>query len=116
MAWRWAKAKGDLKVYGNVFSEFSLRNFNKMYDYLTQDMRYGKLRKSRRDVVFAWTQREYRNLMLARNVIDVPTPYAVKDNIILMEFIGDDNPAPKLKDCEIKNPKKMFDEIIKITT
>lgn len=154
------KSREDWKVYGNVFSTFSLRNifklksqgyfnemgsplsigkeaniftaqrhdgsliivkmyrlencnFNKMYDYIMQDNRYLKLKRNKRDIVFSWTQREYRNLLLARDHIAVPTPFAVKDNIILMEFIGDDQPASKLKDEAPKNPQAFFNEVIK---
>ena len=74
-------------------------NFNGMYDYLKQDPLYGSVKRSRRQVVFMWTQREYRNLLKAREVIKVPTPIAWKDNIILMEYIGDeDGVSLQLKD------------------
>jgi RIO kinase 1 len=44
-------------------------NFNKMYQYIAADPRYVHLKKSRRDVIFSWCQREYRNLLKAREVI-----------------------------------------------
>ena len=87
-------------------------NFNKMFDYLSHDPRYMNIKNRSRMIVFAWTQREYRNLMIAREVIKVPTPIAFKDNILLMEFIGDENAAPELKDAKPKNPKKFFEKII----
>ncbi|MGE0793024.1 MAG: serine protein kinase RIO [Candidatus Woesearchaeota archaeon] len=89
-------------------------NFNKMFDYISQDPRYSTLKGQKRKIIFAWTQREYRNLMKAREIIRVPSVYAFKDNIIVMEFINDgDLAAPLLKDVELKNPKKVFNEIIK---
>lgn len=87
-------------------------NFNKMYSYIASDSRYENLKKRKRDIVFAWTQREYRNLMLAREVIRVPTPLACKDNILLLEFIGDNIAAPQLKNQRPKNPKKFFDLVL----
>jgi len=86
-------------------------SFNKMYDYLKQDPRYLSMRKNRRDIVFSWVQREYRNLLLAREAISVPTPIIFKNNIIVMEMIG--NPAQELKDKKPKDPKKFLDLIIK---
>lgn len=153
------KSKEEWKVYGNVFSEFSLQtlfkmsgqgyfedlqtpiaigkeanvftaitkenkvivakiyrlencNFNKMYSYIASDIRYPHIKKSKREIVFAWTQREYRNLMKAREVIKVPMPIAIRNNIILMEFIGKHDPAPMLKAQIPKNPKKFFEKII----
>jgi len=87
-------------------------NFNKMYDYIRADLRYPDLKKNRRQVVFAWTHREYRNLLIAREVIKVPTPIAVKDNILLMEFIGDNEPASRLKDDIPKDVEEFFDQVI----
>ncbi|MBW2990997.1 serine protein kinase RIO [Candidatus Woesearchaeota archaeon] len=87
-------------------------NFNKMYSYIAPDPRFAGMKKRRRLVIFSWVQREYRNLLKARQVIRVPTPIAVKDNVLLMEFIGRDEPAPLLKDLPPKNAKKFFDKVV----
>ncbi|MFT4297756.1 MAG: serine protein kinase RIO [Candidatus Woesearchaeota archaeon] len=87
-------------------------NFNKMFDYIRQDPRYENLSSKKREIIFAWTQREFRNLLKAREVIRVPTPYKVKDNIIVMEHIGDDSPAPELKNMIPKSPKEFLDKSI----
>ena len=86
-------------------------NFNKMFDYIKQDPRYLSMRKNRRDIVFSWVQREYRNLLLAREAINVPTPIIFKNNILVLEMIGE--PSPMLKDKKPKNPKKFLDLILK---
>ncbi|MBN2052519.1 serine protein kinase RIO [Candidatus Woesearchaeota archaeon] len=89
-------------------------NFNQMYRYIAPDPRFQGLKKRRRLVIFSWVQREYRNLLKAREVIRVPKPIAVKDNILVMEFIGRDGElAPKLKDAKPKNPKEFYDRTIK---
>lgn len=87
-------------------------NFNKMFSYIKQDPRYENLSDKRREIVFSWTQREFRNLLKARESIRVPTPYKVKYNILLMEMIGDDEPAPELRNAIPKDPKKFFDLVI----
>ncbi len=89
-------------------------NFNQMYNYIKQDVRYSGLHKRRRLIIFSWVQREFRNLLIAREAgCNVPKPIAFKNNVIVEEYLGDDKPAPMLKDSHVKNKKKFFDEIIK---
>lgn len=83
-------------------------NFNKMYDYIRTDPRFDTLENQRRKIIFTWTQREFRNLLIAREKIRVPTPIFFQDNIILMESIGGDQPAPQLKNAFPKNPQDFF--------
>ncbi|MFH1173935.1 MAG: RIO1 family regulatory kinase/ATPase [archaeon] len=85
-------------------------NFNKMLDYISQDLRYASLKKNKRDIVFSWTQREFRNLLKAREVIRVPTPLAFKYNIIIMEQIG--RPAKQLKNNLPSNVEEFFKKTI----
>lgn len=73
-------------------------NFNKMWSYIRSDPRFMDIKNQRRLVIFKWVQREYRNLMVAREKINVPKPIAFHNNVIVMESIGDNVPAPQLKD------------------
>ena len=73
-------------------------NFNQMYSYIKSDPRFLNLKNQRRLVIFKWVQREYRNLLLARQKINVPKPIAFLNNILVMESIGNDTPASQLKD------------------
>lgn len=89
-------------------------DFNRMYDYIKSDPRYANLKKQRRQIIFAWTRREFRNLMKAREEgVRCPTPLAFKNNVLLLELIGDDELAPRLKDSEPDDPGKFLDEVIK---
>jgi RIO kinase 1 len=102
--------KGDQKIIVKIYR---LQNFdfNKMYDYIRKDTRYQGLKNHRRQIIFAWTQREFRNLKTAEKAgINVPKTIAFKDNILIEEMIG--NPAPALKDSYPKDPKKFFESII----
>lgn len=84
-------------------------DFKRMYDYIKFDSRYMSVKHSRRNIIFAWTQREFRNLLKARDAgIKVPTPFCFKDNIILMEQIGHPSPAPQLKDAWPEDPEKFW--------
>lgn len=88
------------------------RDFNQMLRYLVQDPRYMHIKRRKREIVFAWCQREYRNLLLAREAIPVPKPIAHRKNVLVMEQIGSPDPAPKLKDLPPKNPEVFFDKVI----
>jgi RIO kinase 1 len=107
----WAK-KGSTKVIIKIY-RLETCDFNRMYDYIKYDPRYTGLKKQRRKVIFSWVQREYRNLLKSRQAgVKVPTPYAFLNNVLVEEFIGNKEPAPKLKDQIPKNKKKFFDEIV----
>ncbi|MCX8147214.1 MAG: serine protein kinase RIO, partial [Candidatus Woesearchaeota archaeon] len=80
--------KGSKKVIVKIY-RLETCDFNRMYDYIKFDERYLNLKKNRRRVIFAWCQREFRNLMKAREAnVKAPMPIAFKDNVLVMEFIG----------------------------
>ena len=89
-------------------------DFNRMYDYIKHDPRYTGLKDKKRKVILVWVQREYRNLMNARDAqVSVPIPITFSNNILVLEFIGrNGNIAPKLKDSIPKNKKQFFDKIM----
>lgn len=88
-------------------------DFTKMYDYIKNDYRYPHLRKYRRRVIFSWVHREYRNLLRAREAgVRVPTPLAFLNNILVLELIGDDQPAPRVKDMTPDDPKEFFEMVV----
>ena len=91
--------KGGQKVIVKIY-RIQNCDFNSMYDYIKKDSRYEKLKKNRRQIIFAWTQREYKNLLRA-NLYGVKTPkvFAVKNNVLIEAMIGDGVPAPQLKDA-----------------
>lgn len=90
-------------------------DFKKMYTYIRGDPRFKGLNSQKRKVIYAWAQREFRNLMAARDAgVSSPKPVAVMQNILLMEFIGKNNSAaPRLKDKPAKNAKKFGMEVIR---
>jgi len=89
-------------------------DFNRMYDYIKYDARYMNLKKNRRHIIFSWTQREYRNILKAReqNVL-VPKPLTFLNNVLVMEMIGKKEPSLRLKDSLPENPKSFFNDILK---
>ena len=105
--------KGKTKVIVKIYLMQNC-NFNKMYDYIRKDTRYLFMKNHKRDIILAWTQREYKNLIKAdRSGARVPKALGWKNHIVVEEFIGDETPAPPLKDQYPEDPKKFFDDIIK---
>ena len=89
-------------------------DFNIMHSYIKDDPRYANLKDKKRKVILAWVQREYRNLMNARDAqVSVPIPIAFLNNILVLEFIGKNaDIAPMLKDKIPKNKKEFFEKIV----
>lgn len=103
-----------LKIY-----RISACDFKKMKKYLLLDPRY-KVGNSRKTIVLQWAKREFSNLTKCyKNKVSVPKPIARKDNVIVMEFIGNKEieempiSASLLKEKIPKNPEKFFLELAK---
>ena len=88
-------------------------DFKRMYDYIRKDVRYEYLKKHRRDIIFAWVQREYKNLFRAQQAhVAVPQPLAWKYNLLVESMIGEEMPAPTLKDALPANPLEFFKLVV----
>ena len=88
-------------------------DFKRMFSYIGKDPRYAYLQRQRRQIVFAWAQREYRNLLWAAKAkVRVPEALGWLQHIIVEEMIGTDIPAPRLKDGLPENPQQFLDLII----
>ncbi|HDJ38392.1 MAG TPA: serine protein kinase RIO [Methanosarcinales archaeon] len=83
-----------IKIY-----RISTSNFKAMQSYLIGDPRFKDIRHEKRSIVFAWTKKEMRNLKKAHSAgVRVPKPFDTRNNILLMEFIGEDElPAQQLR-------------------
>ncbi|MFH1275515.1 MAG: RIO1 family regulatory kinase/ATPase [Candidatus Woesearchaeota archaeon] len=91
-------------------------DYKRMFDYIRKDPRYLFLHQKRREIIFAWTQREYKNLMRAEKIkIKSPKVLGLKMNILVEELVGNPKtgePALPVKDTHPKNKKKFFEDII----
>lgn len=96
-----------VKIYRTYTTEF-----RRIWEYLAADPRIGYLPKDIRKLVFVWTRREFKNLQRAmKYAVRAPEPIAFSNNVLIMEFIGDEYPAPRLKDVEKELTKKEFEEL-----
>ncbi len=85
-------------------------NFRAMTDYLDGDPRFSHVRRTRKEIIFAWTRKEYSNLKRAYGAgIPVPEPYIFERNILLMRFLGEDGrPYPQLRHVRLQNPEEVY--------
>jgi RIO kinase 1 len=92
--------------------------FRHIASYIEGDPRFAYGYKNRRDIIDEWAKKEYKNLEILRQAnVRVPAPIKCIHNILLMDYIGDANkPAPMLKDVLLRNPQKVFDDIIEFIT
>jgi RIO kinase 1 len=89
-------------------------SFKKMRPYVEGDYRFRRFKSSRSGFIEVWAKKEFKNLkrMMEHN-IPVPTPIYVERNILLMEFLGDENSVlPRLKDCDPKKPATLYKKIM----
>lgn len=108
--------KDDISEIAVKIYLISTANFNAMKDYIFGDPRFAGIKKTKKDVVFAWAKKEFKNLKRAEEAgVRVPRPYVTRRNILLMEFIGKDGiPMPQLKDLKLSSEeaRRIFDKIL----
>ncbi len=79
----------------------STAEFKKRMQYIIGDPRFKSIKKGMRSIVRLWARKEFENLKRAyNNDILVPKPIYLKENILIMEFIGDDKRAPTLNEYD----------------
>jgi len=108
-----AKRKDKTRVMVKIY-RLEACDFNKMYDYIKEDPRYADIKGKKRKIIFHWVQREYRNLLKAREAgVTVPTPLTFKNNVLVLEFIGkEDTISHRLSVDHPKDPERFFNKII----
>lgn len=88
--------------------------FRSFMTYIAGDPRFGHVRPNRRDIVYVWAQKEYKNLQRYYEAgVRVPNPIAWRQNVLLMEFIGTEGtPAPRLKDAPLDDPAEAYETLV----
>ena len=104
--------KGTKKLIVKIYRVQNC-DFRTMFAYIQKDPRYEFLKQKRREIIFSWTQREYKNLFKAQkaNVL-APVPLAWKYNILVETMIGDEQPAPMLKDAHPREPPEFLELVV----
>jgi RIO kinase 1 len=96
----------------------STSTFKHMQPYIIGDPRFKSIHKSRRDLIYAWTRKEFKNLERLETVgVRAPKPIICLSNVLVMEYIGSsERPAPLLKDVVLDKPDEIFETIIDFIT
>ncbi len=89
-------------------------SFKKMRPYVEGDYRFRRFKSSRSGFIEVWAKKEFKNLKrMEEHGIPVPKPIAVERNILLMEFLGDDESVlPRLKESEPRDPSTLYKRIM----
>lgn len=98
-----------VKIYRIATSDFKT-----MYRYLVGDSRFRTFRRNRRQIIYTWVSREFKNLQRAHEVgVPAPRPINFENNVLAMEFIGEHGvPYPRMKDSPPRNPKATFEKLL----
>ena len=98
-----------LKIYRT-----STSTFKRVAKYIEGDPRFRGITGNRWKMIYAWTNKEYRNLQrYTENGIRVPEPVEFDKNCLLMEYIGDKRgPAPQLRNAVMKKPNSNYKDVV----
>jgi RIO kinase 1 len=109
-------AEGQEKELAVKIYRITSSTFKAMDIYIMKDPRFTNIRNNKRDIIFAWTRKEFQNLKRAKSAgVRAPEPIFAEKNILIMEFMGEKGvPYPLLKDTPLENdePKIVFDTIV----
>lgn len=99
-----------VKIYRVTTSDFK-----KMQNYIQGDPRFNVRTGNKRQLVNAWVTKEFRNLQRAYEAgVNVPKPIIAKNNVLVMEFIGDEegDAALPMRHSEIQDPEGLLNKVI----
>lgn len=113
-----ALTKDDKRIAVKIY-RVQTSDFFKMSSYLRMDKRFRKV-ESKKQVVLTWARREFSNLLKAYKAnVAVPMPIALKENVLVMEFLGSKKPElprpfPLMKDAaNDENAEEIYNQFIK---
>jgi RIO kinase 1 len=110
----WGKNKEGKDLAVKIYLTSSAEFKKGMFKYIEGDYRFKGVKHDTRSLIFAWAQKEFRNLEQAfRAKVNVPKPIAVRNNVLVMEFIGKNGlSAPSLKERLPMNPEKTYRQLL----
>jgi RIO kinase 1 len=105
--------KGGKEYVAVKIFKFEGPSFQKRIQYLEGDRRFTSS-GNKRELVKIFAKKEFSNLKLCFEAkILCPRPIKQRDNVVVMEFLGEDGvPSELLKDAEIENLEEIFLKIL----
>ena len=107
--------KDDDSVVAVKIYRIATSDFKKMQYYIQGDPRFNIKSKNKRRLINSWVNKEFRNLKRAKEAnVSVPEPIVAMNNILLLEFIGDDlgNPAQTVKNQSPEDVDDFLDKLL----
>ena len=110
----WGKNKEGKDLAVKIYLTSSAEFKRGMFKYIEGDYRFKGVKHDTRSLIFAWAQKEFKNLEQAFIAkVNVPKPLAVRNNVLIMEFVGKDGvAAPSLKEQVPSNPEWVYRRLL----
>ncbi len=110
----WAKDNEGKELAIKIYLTLSAEFRKGMLPYIEGDPRFKYVKRDTRSLIFAWARKEFRNLEQAtRAGVRVPKPFVVRNNVLIMEFIGKDGvSAPLVRVKSPKDPAKIYESLL----
>ncbi len=104
------KGARAVKIYRTSTSTF--RNISR---YIEGDPRFPGLGGGRRELIFTWASKEYKNLItMAKHGVRVPRPYRCLENVLIMRYLGSKRgSAPELRSVRVEDPSRLYELILR---
>lgn len=99
-----------VKIYRIATSDFK-----KMQYYIAGDPRFNVRTNNKRQLIGSWVNKEFRNLnRLCDAGVNVPEAINNLNNVLVMEFIGDEdgNPSPTAKYLPPEDPTDFYEQLV----
>jgi len=108
--------RGKDKIVIKIFRLASASYFRNptVLQYILGDERFKDIRRTPRALITSWTMKEFRNLKKVNEIkgVNSPKPLAINNNVIVMEHLGKDAPAPQLLKTSLEDPEKVYRTMI----
>ena len=105
----------DEKFIAVKIYRIATSDFKKMDYYLNGDPRFNIKTKNKRKIIYSWVTKEFKNLTRLYDAgVNVPKPITSSNNVLLIDFIGDENgnPAPPVKNQPPQNPDEFWNKLL----
>ncbi|MEM3555239.1 MAG: serine protein kinase RIO [Candidatus Micrarchaeia archaeon] len=108
------KFEGEEEYVAVKVYKIETSDFVRMQEYIRGDPRFFGVKNVKREIVYAWTKKEFRNLQICEEAgVPAPAPYIFRNNVLVMEFLGEEGiPDSLLVDVGSNNPEKDCDALL----
>ena len=105
----------DEKFVAVKIYRIATSDFKKMDYYLKGDPRFNVKTKNKRKIIYSWVTKEFKNLTRLHTAgVTVPEPITSSNNVLLIEFIGDEdgNPAQPVRNQPPQDPEEFWNKLL----